>query len=182
MRTVLHSQTSFFFFFFFYTPSVLNILTVPSVTLPTRKQAAVNSLDANDCQSSLFSWQKKCSTDNSSDVHWNRIASRLWNQETKQTHSWMIITCCPSWPFPAGISQCSHCQTAQSKCFSMKRWLLKQNGLKWPSVSAGLRFALGNHFCKRWKDKFSDKFGLSMNVTILTRHWCLALCMKQETD
>lgn len=73
----------------------------------------------------------------------NREASRLLHFQINQT-PWPDITCRPSWPSPAGIFQYSHCQTAQSKCSSERSWLLTQNGLKWPSVLAGLLFALEN--------------------------------------
>lgn len=69
---------------------------------------------------------------------------------SKKSNPWLNITWCPSWPSPAGISQCSRCQTEQSKCSSERMWLLRQNGLKWPSVLVGLPSALGNHF---WGNK-----------------------------
>lgn len=68
----------------------------------------------------------------------------------KKSNPRLNITWRPSLPSPAGISQCSRCQTEQSKCSSGRRWLLRQNGLKWPSVLAGLLSALGNHF---WGNK-----------------------------
>lgn len=78
-------------------------------------------------------------------------------QATNNRTPCTVITWHPSWSFPADKFQCSHCQTSQSKCSSVRMSLLKQNGLKWPSVSAGLQFALGNRFWKRLKENFTKR-------------------------
>lgn len=70
-------------------------------------------------------------------------------KKKKQTPKTRILTWHPAWPFPEDIFQYSHCQTEQSKCFSVRSWWMTQNGWRWPWGWAGQLFVLGIRSCKR---------------------------------